>query len=402
MKLFYLLLLSLLVNIDSIGQSHVIKLRNPSFEGIPAKGKNLSFILPGWTDCAPRYFRNETPPDIHSENTDFFNVNKKALDGNTFIGMVTRGSNETWEMISQKLNSPLLQGKCYEFTIALAKSEKYLSKEKNDTAHFYNFNKPVKLRIWGSSTACKKSQLLAESAPIDHTEWREYTFRFKPKQFWNYILFEVFYKTPVLIPYNGNILIDNASDIVEIPCPGEEILASVDINTPIFKEKERIVIKDRKKEKTIKKTPRKPKAEVVIVKNVESKPKQKILKKLDKKTISTGQIIKIEKLFFEADSSNFKKGSSEVLDEIYNFLVSNPNIIIEIGGHTNGIPGVEYCKRLSTQRARTIANYLYEKGIPKYRIKYRGYGKSKPLSSDRTAQGRKRNQRVEIKILRIG
>lgn len=396
-------------HIFGYGQGHVIHLKNPSFESIPAKGSDLGLFLPGWVDCAKYYFRNESPPDIHSLNSNFFEVRKAAADGNTYVGMVTRASNETWEMISQKLTSALMPDKCYEFKIMLARSEKYISKEKRDSSHFYNFNTPVKLRIWASSSACKKTQLLAESDPVVHTDWKEYTLRFKPKGYYTFLLLEVFYKTPVLIPYNGNILIDNASDIVEIPCPSDELLASVDINTPVVESK--TVIAAPKKPK-IRKRPKKDELAIVshpkekIETDLEpvivTKPKEsKILKNLRKETISIGQTIKIKNLFFEADSANLKKESYEVLDEIYTFLKNNPKVIIEIGGHTNGIPTREFCNRLSTLRAKTVAIYLNEKGIPKYRIKYKGYGKSKPLHPNSTYYGRRMNQRVEIKILKV-
>jgi len=406
MKLYFSIFIILFGGLIINAQGHIIELRNPSFESDPALGTYNRFSLPEWGDCAPFYFLNETPPDIHSKETNFFNVHREALDGKSFVGMVTRGSNETWEMISQKLNSPMLADKCYEFKIALARAEKYLSNEKGDTSKLHNFNIPVKLRIWGSNSACRKTQLLSESDPIAHTNWKQYTFKFKPKKNYIFILLEVFYKTPVLIPYNGNILLDNASDIIEIPCPDEEILASVDINLPIIPN----TIKKPKPKKVVNKKPvtKGKESSIVIVSKVKNnskkseknKPRKKILKKLNKKTIITGQTIRIKKLFFEADSFNIIPNSFDVLDEIYSFLLDNPNVIIEIGGHTNGVPGNNYCKMLSTERARNVANYLYEKGIPKYRIKYRGYGKSKPLASDLTYFGRKKNQRVEIKILR--
>ncbi len=408
--------------IIGFGQGQVIHLKNPSFESFPAKGTDKPFFLPGWGDCAIYYFRNETPPDIHSADTDFFEVHKAAIDGNTFVGMVTRGGNETWEMISQRLTSPLLPDRCYMFKINLARAEQYLSKEKRDPDHFYNFNKPVKLRIWGGTSACKKTQLLAESDPVAHTEWKEYTFRFKPKDYYPYLLLEAFYKTPVLIPYNGNILIDNAGDIVEIPCPDKQLLASVDVNLPTVEAKNKTGIDNRIaiNDKTVTNKNKKPKKDAVIkhenkrqvaVKKPEKtevvevhktkKKKKKILKKLDKNSISIGQTIKINNLYFEADSANLKEDSYEVLDEIYDFLKSNPNVIIEIGGHTNGLPSKSFCNRLSTARAKTVADYLISKGIAKYRIKYKGYGKSKPLFTNKTAYGRRKNQRVEIKILRV-
>ena len=405
MKLVFNIFFFSIVSISiSFGQNQDIELKNPSFESIPTGGSDKGFFLPGWGDCAPYYFRNETPPDIHSFSSRFFQVNVAAQHGNTFVGMVTRASNETWEMISQRLNSDLFADKCYEFKIHLAKSDTYISGvDKDDATKKFNFNKPVKLRIWGSSVACKKTQLLAESDPVEHSKWMEYTFRFKPKKQYTYILFEAFYKTPVLIPYNGNLLLDNASNIIEIPCPSEEILAQVDIKAPLSFDRTvpQVITATVQKHtpennKTITPDP------ILVVENPSVQKKIKILKELDKKTISPGQKIKIEKLYFEADSSNLKSNSHDVLDEIYAFLNENPTIIIEIGGHTNGVPGIDYCNYLSTARAKNIAKYLYKKGIPKYRIKYKGYGKSKPLASDKTHLGRKKNQRVEIKILRVG
>ncbi len=412
MKGFHVFFVSIFLNISlALSQGQVIHLTNPSFESIPKPGGSTFFFLPGWYDCAPFYFYNETPPDIHGENTGFFKVNRKPQEGNTFLGMVTRArKEESWEMVSQQLQEPLLKGKCYEFKIHLAKSDKYYSLLDTTDIIPQNFNTPIKLRIWGSNTRCKKTQLLAQSDKIDNVEWKEYTFRFKPKRNYYYIMFEAFYITPVLVPYNGNILLDNASDIVEIPCPGEELLAKIDINDPKPAHKEKSIKKPGikttpKKSGKNKNTNKKSTNPEVIVKNNSTKPpkpkKNKILKKLEKDKITTGQIIKIENLFFEADSSNIKPESYPVLNEIYEFLKDNPNVIIEIGGHTNDLPGNNYCNRLSTARAKKVAEYLYKKGIPQYRIKYKGYGKKKPLVSNKTAWGRKQNQRVEIKILKV-
>jgi len=59
----------------------------------------------------------------------------------------------------------------------------------------------------------------------------------------------------------------------------------------------------------------------------------------------------------------------------------------------------EYCDLLSTARAKSVADYLVAKGIPATQVTYKGYGKRAPLVSNDTARGRKRNQRVEIKVL---
>src|SRR5688572_16848237 len=91
---------------------------------------------------------------------------------------------------------------------------------------------------------------------------------------------------------------------------------------------------------------------------------EKVLKSLDITTLELGQTIRLDKLYFEADSSTIQPSSFAVLEEMYEFLKNNDEVIIEIGGHTNSLPEDEYCDRLSTARAKNIALYLYDKGIP--------------------------------------
>lgn len=130
--------------------------------------------------------------------------------------------------------------------------------------------------------------------------------------------------------------------------------------------------------------------------------KEKYIPDLDIATIEVGQTLRINELYFEADSTDVKLESHEVLDEVFSFMFDNPGVVIEIGGHTNGIPSHEYCDRLSSGRAKSVAEYLYNKGISADRIKYKGYGKRKRIASDDSLAGRQKNQRVEVKILDIG
>lgn len=137
------------------------------------------------------------------------------------------------------------------------------------------------------------------------------------------------------------------------------------------------------------------KAEVITSVDVTS------IKRLRPENLGVGQTLRIEQLYFKADSTNIEPESYPVLDEIYAFLKSNDRIIIEIGGHTNSLPEHDYCDRLSAARAKSVADYLYQKGIPEARITYKGYGKRNPIATNETVAGRRQNQRVEIKILQI-
>ncbi len=118
-------------------------------------------------------------------------------------------------------------------------------------------------------------------------------------------------------------------------------------------------------------------------------------------TLKKGYILKLNQLHFEADSTTITLFAEQQLKQLYQFLVQNQSLKIEIGGHTNALPPAAYCNQLSKQRAKNIANYLIKKGIAATRIDYKGYGKTQPIATNKTLGGRKQNQRVEIKILAI-
>ncbi len=127
----------------------------------------------------------------------------------------------------------------------------------------------------------------------------------------------------------------------------------------------------------------------------------KVIPDLEKSKIVVGQTLRINHMYFTADSSVVSPESFAVLDEIFDFLHINKGVKIEIGGHTNGIPPHEYCDQLSASRAKNVAEYLYQKGIALDQITFKGYGKRSPIASNDTQAGRNKNQRVELKITEI-
>lgn len=370
--------------------------------------------IPKWTDCG---FKNETPPDLHGTNTGHFNVYGNPYEGVSFLGMVVR-FNDTWERVSQKLSSPLRAGKCYKFSIYLSRNLYYKSATKESRDVEQSFAKPCVLRLFGGNGYCSTKEMLGESIPVSNTDWRRYDFILKPKQDWEYFELQAFFKTPVLFPYNGNLLLDAASDIVEIPCPKTPILAA-EPQEPTPEEEARLQVNqdprgdladqrtaapDPEPEKPVESKPKEdsPKSQEDIADNTPTAPKKpKILKELDAEKIEEGQVIQIEKLYFDADKTFIKAESHEVLDEVFDFLESNPQVTVEIGGHTNSKPKDSYCDRLSKERAESVADYLINKGIDSERIQSKGYGKRRPIAKGNTPYAHQRNQRVEIKILSV-
>jgi outer membrane protein OmpA-like peptidoglycan-associated protein len=128
---------------------------------------------------------------------------------------------------------------------------------------------------------------------------------------------------------------------------------------------------------------------------------QKILPALTAENLEKGEAVRMEKLQFQADSTDIDASSIPTLEELYAFLYDNPTIVVEIGGHTNGLPEHDYCDQLSTARAKAVADYIINKGIEPKRIVYKGYGKRQPIATNQTPEGRRKNQRVEVKIVKL-
>ena len=190
-------------------QEDVIYLINPSFEGEPTEGSLNGPMIEGWYDCG---FPGETIPDVHPKKNSPFGVTTEPADGESYLGFVVR-DNETWEKISQRLEPPLKGGIEYEFSISLARSLTYESQSKK-SSQIVNFATPSKLRIWGGNSICDRGELLAESSLVINSRWLKTKFTFNPAREYHYLILEAFYKTPSPFPYNGNILIDDASPIV--------------------------------------------------------------------------------------------------------------------------------------------------------------------------------------------
>ena len=370
-----------------------IKLVNPSFEDVPSIGNGVR----GWYTCGAV---EESPPDVHPQPdpNQAFRVSQKPYNGNSYLGMVVR-SNDSWESVGQQLSKALEKGKCYAFAIHLCRSDNYESKIRG-SEKIENFTTPARLRIWGGSGFCSKKELLGETSLVTNTRWIEYAFEFNPKQNHEFILLEAFYNTPTLFPYNGNLLLDNATDIKPVPCDESKKQPVADVS-----KEERKPIATKPTPPPVKPAPAKPKdtviADVTAPSKVEQKKESKILADLDRKKIKEGSIIKIDRLFFNADSSTITTESYPVLEEVYKFLLENAKVVIEIGGHTNNVPADDFCDALSKDRAKAVADFLMQKGISDTRLIYKGYGKRKPIASNLSTYGRKQNQRVEIKILSV-
>jgi outer membrane protein OmpA-like peptidoglycan-associated protein len=412
-----ILLLSFLCQPEGISQT--VELSNPSFEDEPHIGKiqslyNARTTIKDWADCGSW---SESPPDIHPSGgfpdtleQNGWEVAQPSRHGKTFLGMVVR-DNDSYEAISQPLQSPFKKGTCYAFSIHLSASDQYLSQSRT-TGQMSQFTKAAVFRLWGGTGPCETIELLAESGPVDHSEWRNYTFKIEPRRDYSWVRIEAFYQTPSFMPYNGHILVDHASAFQPIDCelPANQLAQKEDSPEPAAPRPSKPGPQssgqpDKTQPEpavTLSKTEQQTPASSETVKK--DPPKERIIKELEEGKIAKGQVIRLDKLYFPADSEVIEPESFELLEELFVFLSENPKVRVEIGGHTNTIPDPEWADYLSLERAKSVASYLIEKGISTNRLETKGYGKNKPIiANDRLSRyAQQKNQRVEIMILSLG
>ena len=195
---------------------------NPGLEGTP----QMDIPPDEWMPC-----KYNSTPDTHP--TDILSVTKPASEGNTYLGLVTRGNNggyaNSTEACGTWLTTPMRAGSCYKLVMDL-----HMSTEVGhyaDWTYWQSYANPVKLLIWGSNGYCAYDELLYETLPIFDKEWTTYEFIMSPEiDGLEFIILEAQYASD--FTYFGNIMIDNISILYPaleldlgndtIICDGEE------------------------------------------------------------------------------------------------------------------------------------------------------------------------------------
>jgi outer membrane protein OmpA-like peptidoglycan-associated protein len=129
-----------------------------------------------------------------------------------------------------------------------------------------------------------------------------------------------------------------------------------------------------------------------------SPPKEIIISNgLSSEKLEVGKTLVLKNLNFEGGTPILLPESEPTLKELLQIMKDNPTMEIEIGGHVCCGPDME----LSVQRARKVFNYLKGYGINAKRMTYKGYSFDKPIASESTEEGKTKNRRVEITILKL-
>lgn len=109
----------------------------------------------------------------------------------------------------------------------------------------------------------------------------------------------------------------------------------------------------------------------------------------------------LKNVFFDTDKFDLKEKSKVELDKLVKFLKSNPELVIELSGHTDNVGSDSDNQLLSENRAKAVRQYLIDNGIDPKRLKAKGFGEDRPIATNETAEGRAQNRRTEYKVVGI-
>lgn len=104
-------------------------------------------------------------------------------------------------------------------------------------------------------------------------------------------------------------------------------------------------------------------------------------------------------VLFAFDSDSIIPSTYYILDEIVDAMYVYPRLRLEVQGHTDSKGSEEYNQKLSEKRAKAVVDALIERGIHPRRLRYRGFGMSRPIATNETEEGRQKNRRTEFVII---
>lgn len=115
--------------------------------------------------------------------------------------------------------------------------------------------------------------------------------------------------------------------------------------------------------------------------------------------IKSGAAMVLNNLFFDTGKYELETKSKTELNKLIRFMQLNNTVKIEIEGHTDDIGADKDNQVLSEKRAKSVVDYMIANGISKDRIRFKGYGESKPVKPNTSDENRKLNRRIEMRVL---
>lgn len=295
-----------------------------------------------------------------------YNGNQRALDGHNYAGIYTFSNHDYREYIQGRTTKRLEKGKKYKLTFHISLAEKSDFAIKNfavllskNQLNFYNSDK-ISSRLLKKDKSNKyKLYPIENKRYYDNTErWIPIEVTFTASGYEEYITIGNFNrnsktdKIKISRIISQNISYYYIDDVSLVDLASQEIMEKEENSTQI-------------------------------------KPKEKSSFKIN-------SIYTLKSIQFEFDKSTLIENSTKELDELIIYLKQNPELKIQINGHTDYLGKAAYNQKLSEDRAKSVAGYLISKGISKKRITSKGYGESQPIDPNEPEDAQAKNRRVEF------
>ena len=112
------------------------------------------------------------------------------------------------------------------------------------------------------------------------------------------------------------------------------------------------------------------------------------------------KVIVLQNLEYDFNKSTIRPSSYKALNDLVEVMNLKPNLVIEIGGHTDNVGDDKSNELLSQRRAESVKQYLVKKGVKPERVQTKGYGESMPIADNDSEEGRQKNRRTELKVVK--
>ena len=119
---------------------------------------------------------------------------------------------------------------------------------------------------------------------------------------------------------------------------------------------------------------------------------------LQTRDTARGLIVNMSDVLFDTAKFSLRPLAREKLAKVSGIVSGHPGLRLDVEGHTDSVGGDEYNQRLSEQRGGSVRDYLIQQGMPVSSVTTKGFGKTQPVASNDTAEGRQQNRRVELVI----
>jgi outer membrane protein OmpA-like peptidoglycan-associated protein len=119
---------------------------------------------------------------------------------------------------------------------------------------------------------------------------------------------------------------------------------------------------------------------------------------LETRDTARGLIVNMSDVLFDTGKYSLRPGAREKLAKVSGIILGHPGLRLAVEGHTDNVGGDDYNQKLSEDRGAAVRDYLTHAGIPELSVTTKGFGKTQPVVSNDTAEGRQQNRRVEMVV----